>query len=310
MRRSEQQLYDTLKFKLETFQVSQLVGITSQESQDCFILQIIDSIRRIKYVRVIREKQPSKIYSDASVDFFDPIKAAVWNINQNNTEEAFWLVFLLTHFGKNKKTGWNLIRQIYGAMNNPVYWSWERTRNNFNDFQNWLSNNQDIIIAQGKFGNHRKYQSIDAHKPAGTGQAILSYINWISKFNNHAGLVNHLIDNDITDPKKAFNYLYYQLDEVISFGRTAKFDLLTMLGKLELIKIEPDSTYMHGATGPKAGARLLFGGDYNSDINPEDLSLLLNELEHHLDLYFGMQVLEDSLCNWQKSPSNYIHFRG
>lgn len=24
----------------------------------------------------------------------------------------------------------------------------------------------------------------------------------------------------------------------------------------------------------------------------------------------GMQVMEDSLCNWQKSPTRFIHFRG
>jgi len=27
-------------------------------------------------------------------------------------------------------------------------------------------------------------------------------------------------------------------------------------------------------------------------------------------LNVGMQVLEDSLCNWQKSPRQFVHFRG
>ncbi|MCB4825574.1 alpha-glutamyl/putrescinyl thymine pyrophosphorylase clade 3 protein [Roseicella aerolata] len=27
-------------------------------------------------------------------------------------------------------------------------------------------------------------------------------------------------------------------------------------------------------------------------------------------LRVGMQVMEDSLCNWQKSPTTFIHFKG
>jgi len=50
------------------------------------------------------------------------------------------------------------------------------------------------------------------------------------------------------------------MNDVERFGRTAKFDYLTMVGKLGLAAIEPGSTYMQGATGPLKGARLLFGG--------------------------------------------------
>ena len=100
------------------------------------------------------------------------------------------------------------------------------------------------------------------------------------------------------------------MNAVISFGRTARFDYLTMVGKLSLENIEPDSTYMSGATGPKSGARLLFGGSVAAQITEGELVEYLNELEAHLGLYFGMQVLEDALCNWQKSPAEFIHFTG
>ena len=41
---------------------------------------------------------------------------------------------------------------------------------------------------------------------------------------------------------------------------------------------------------------------------PRQLDQWLVELEAHLSV--GMQVLEDSLCNWQKSPDRFDRFRG
>ena len=58
-----------------------------------------------------------------------------------------------------------------------------------------------------------------------------------------------------------------------------------------------------GSTGPLAGARLLFGNG---------TAAKLDECVVQLDekLQVGMQVLEDSLCNWQKSPEKFQSFRG
>lgn len=77
-----------------------------------------------------------------------------------------------------------------------------------------------------------------------------------------------------------------------------------MVGKLGLARIEPPSTYMHGSTGPVKGARLLFGNHENA----VTLEQWLVELEAELKV--GMQVLEDALCNWQKSPEKFKAFRG
>jgi hypothetical protein len=61
---------------------------------------------------------------------------------------------------------------------------------------------------------------------------------------------------------------------------------------------------MHGSTGPVQGARLLFGNHEN----PVNLDRWLVELDAELQV--GMQVLEDALCNWQKSPERFKPFRG
>jgi hypothetical protein len=110
------------------------------------------------------------------------------------------------------------------------------------------------------------------------------------------------------NPQKAFDKLYKSMSAVKRFGRTARFDYLTMIGNLRLAKIEPGSVYLTGATGPRAGARLLLGVKDNALIDNRILDNTLKELDKVLNV--GFQVLEDSLCNWQKAPSEFVRFRG
>ena len=108
------------------------------------------------------------------------------------------------------------------------------------------------------------------------------------------------------NPHKLFDYLYCSMTEVMSFGRMAKFDYLTMIGKLGLAQIEPGSTYLEGSTGPAVGARLLFSGGNATPLS--DLDSRSVELGDALGV--GMQVMEDALCNWQKNPGKFVPFRG
>jgi len=105
-----------------------------------------------------------------------------------------------------------------------------------------------------------------------------------------------------------FDDLYNSMKAVISFGRTARFDFLTMVGKLGLANIEPGIPYLVDATGPLAGARLLFADDRDAKLHAGKLDDMVASLGAYLDV--GMQVMEDSLCNWQKSPDRFIPFRG
>jgi hypothetical protein len=116
-------------------------------------------------------------------------------------------------------------------------------------------------------------------------------------------LVAETLDRTHGDPTAAFDDLYRSLNVVARFGRLARFDYLMMLAKLELAPIGPGSPYLEGASGPLRGAELLFGHraparTFNSWI--VDLDKRLN---------VGMQVLEDALCNWQKSPDRFVPFR-
>ena len=98
---------------------------------------------------------------------------------------------------------------------------------------------------------------------------------------------------------------YDSLDAVTRFGRTARFDFLSLIDRLELADIAPGHAYLAGATGPLRGARLLYGDD---DRPTRELEALVVELETYLGV--GFDPLEDALCNWQKSPLSFKPFRG
>jgi hypothetical protein len=287
-----------------------LPGIVPPPHLDCLVRQMVDSIRRIKYVTIIRNKSFSNLYVNPNSIFFDPIKGASYYSQAGNIEEAFWLVFIATHFGKNKKSGWNLARAIYSGLPGIGPWNWQNITSNFNNFRAWLNANSLSIKAAGKFGNHRKYQSLDAYSATGTGSAIGSYIDWVAQHNNHQNLIANAIQTVGAAPVDLFDHLYKSMDAVVSFGRTAKFDYLTMIGKLGLAPIEPGYTYMDGATGPKSGAHLLFDGSINGSSSDHTLNSNMAILSQSLNLFYCMQVLEDALCNWQKSPATYKYFGG
>ncbi|MBO0876130.1 MAG: hypothetical protein J2P19_22350 [Pseudonocardia sp.] len=92
------------------------------------------------------------------------------------------------------------------------------------------------------------------------------------------------------------------------FGRTARFDYLTMLGKIGLAEVEPDCAHLVGSTGPQRGARLLLEGRKNGAPTAQLLEKRIASVQEALDISYD--VLEDALCNWQKSPNSFVPFRG
>lgn len=296
--------------KLSAFeQHHSMPGIELRETRDCFIEQIIDSVRRIRYISLIKEKNIGRCFADPNNEIFDPLKAASVNKKEGNIDEAFWLIFLATHFGKNKTSNWELVRNIYRGEDANSHWTWQRTATNPGLFRDWLHNNNSRLKQTGKFGNHRKFESLNASKNNGTGETIQNYIDWVGPNHSHNFLISKIRGKE-TNPRRLFNLLYNSMKSIKRFGRTARFDYLTMIGKFGLSNIEPGSTFMEGASGPYIGANLLFNNSSNINMPRAELDYLLIKLEAQLGLYFGMQVLEDALCNWQKSPDRYKHFIG
>ncbi|HWY98059.1 MAG TPA: hypothetical protein VNY36_03135 [Bacteroidia bacterium] len=263
-----------------------LKGLTSNERLDCLISQIMDSIERVN-----RTSNPHNTY-------FNPICLAKVCKEEGDIDEACFLSFISTHFGEDENnTRWNHVHNVYYGLGSTPHWTWQKTSSDIMGFCQWIQLNKDVLQANGRFGNHRKYEKLDGH----TGKTITSYIDWIGKSHiNHFTSIQYQVG---ANPHILFDALYKSMDRVWRFGRTARFDYLCLLGKLKILNIEPGHPYLYDATGPLVGAKLLFGGRNTHTLNNQ-----LRKLGECFDLYFSQQVIEDAVCNWQKSPDNFISF--
>jgi Alpha-glutamyl/putrescinyl thymine pyrophosphorylase clade 3 len=285
-----------------------LPGISTKAELTALVAQMVDSVARINYVEAIAKRNISPRRLDPKdAEMFDPLRAAIQHMRNGNEDEAFWLVFLFVHCGKHLTKGYGLLRMVYGAFNDQFTWTWEKFSQNPDDFSRWLYQHIDDIKSQRQnflFGNHRKYESLDQ-----LGDVLRSYADWVGPSRSHKVLLDMAKKESETAPKFLFDYLYRSMNSVYRFGRTAKFDYLTMLGKIGLADLEPPSAYLVDGTGPVRGARLLFSGAVdNQSLSKRELDLLSIALEKALGV--GMQVIEDSLCNWQKNATKYVAFRG
>lgn len=307
-------LANTLSQKLIEFDgsVLPLPGIFRQNCDstrlDTLARQLVDSCRRVDYVAKLRVRSTKlgRNCSDPTHPSFDPLKAAIRFQMEGLIDEAYWMIFLFVHFGKHPRSGWHYVRTIYGRYDLENCWNWTRTSDNVCGFRDWLDAHQNDLkyrYHSHGFGNHRKRESLDAYSPSGTGAVVQSYVNWIGPPRTHRQFVDRFIEKANGDPAQAFDSLYHSMNCVCRFGRLARFDYLCMVGKIGLATIVPGVVYLKGATGPLRGARLLLGTRFTI----EELEEKLCELGGALNL--GMQVLEDALCNWQKSPTVYRRFR-
>jgi len=78
--------------------------------------QMVESIRRVKYVSVIRTRDVSYRRADPNGQLFDPLKEAILQQRRESIDEAFWFVFLFVHFGKHGRAGWRYAREVYGCI--------------------------------------------------------------------------------------------------------------------------------------------------------------------------------------------------
>lgn len=286
------------------------LGLTTAKTRQCWTQQIISSLRRIAYIQTLhtRDIDPSRI--DPHLSAFDPIKGAIYLSRQGQLDEAVWLTFILTHFGKHAEDGWKLARNVYGSFGAGPVWSFATygaSAQNFVDMLTQNSNNLSNLTISGRFSNHRKYES---KTPPAIANTFKTFYLWQTEFGSFRDRIIHTHKKVGQEPQSAFSELYNSMKNVSRFGggRLGRFDFLTMLEKLGLAPIQPGSVYLQGASGPLFGARLLFFNNREHPITGRDLEARVDQLDKFLNV--GKQVIEDSLCNWQKSPDSYIYFRG
>lgn len=285
--------------------VSPMPGIANPAARDTLAMQIVASLRREEYFQIIQRRGPIGAHrADPHLDSFEAELAVVHLLQQNAFDEAAWLVFLMVHLAKPSDTGWRRLRDIYGMLGRGR-WDWATLSANAAAFEQWLAANWQSI--GGKFGNHRKYESLEPGKQRAMGPAVVTYVNWVNAAGGHQALFSQIILNAGNDPHVIFDAFYKALP-VKGYGRLSRFDWAAMLSRYRFAPAEAGSAYLGSATGPKAGARLLFAGNSQAALGPSSLQKRLDELDATLQV--GMEVLEDSICNWQKKPTVFEHFKG
>lgn len=279
-----------------------LPGVASAACRQILAKQMVASLRRRDYRDLIRNRPIDPKRADPDDRMFDPERAAVLHARAGRSDEAVWLTFLATHFGKHRTYGWSRVRDVYSGLDSGV-WTWDRVRASPGAFRVWLGANAAAI--GGGFGNHRKYESLVGAR--GTGAVAEDLVTWVGPGGSLAAKFADLVREGGNDPNTLFDHMYRSFN-VARFGRLGRFDFLSTIGRLGILPIEPGSAYLDGATGPLRGARLLFSGTPDAALAAAVLEEWLLDLDRSLRV--GMEVMEDSLCNWQKSPGAFIHFRG
>jgi len=285
-----------------------LAGLTSQRRKDCLIEQLIESERRAEFLVLLQSRQSTPNQLDPTTIYFDPLRAAVEASRHSDVDEALWLVLLATLCAKTPRSGFGRARTIYeGKPGGP--WTWNKVSSNIRAFQGWLDHNESRIRAiPGGCGNHRKYEGVGGTTRIGAGATVESFVEWVLPIGGPAAYFADAYQRSGNDAGACFEILFQEMDCVTRFGRTGKFDFLSTLGLLGIAQITPPRAYLRNATGPKDGANLLFYNSTNTTTSPERLETRLGVLNHYLGV--GMKVLEDALCNWQKSPASFVPFRG
>jgi hypothetical protein len=304
MRPSEEAERQRIVGDLQAARAAQgLKGLADAATIDTLARQFVASLRRESYYRLVQAKPISAKRSDPNDPSFDAERAVAFHMQHGNLDEAGWLIFLMTHFARRPDTKWLRLQDVYGRRGEGR-WDWPTVSANPAAFYSWLAANWKSI--RGNFGNHRKYESLQPTAMRPIQQTIADYLAWIGPA-GHGKFFSDAVRAAGNSPETIFEYLYGTM-KVASFGRLAKFDYLTLAGRYGLVPIKPGSAYLDGATGPSRGARLLVDGDPSSATSSVMLQAELDALDARLK--FGMEVMEDALCNWQKSPFEFVHYKG
>ncbi|MBN9360691.1 MULTISPECIES: hypothetical protein [unclassified Devosia] len=287
----------------------QLPGIADPAARKTLVEQMVSSLRRVEYVHGFRHRPAMSLRRvDPHSTLFDPLKGAFYLGSKGKRDEAVWIAFVGTHFGKHAKDAWKLAANVMGSFGQGPIWNAERYGAHTADFEAMLVAHQHDLKSKaisGRFSNHRQYQS---KKPEKIAKVFATFHEWLTATDGINARVRQIHEKVGQEPTTVFKELYRSMEDVYGFGRLGTFDFLTMIAKLDLAPIEADSVHFAGATGPLSGAKLLVLGAVDAKGRTKGIEKAIDALDDYL--LVGKQVLEDSLCNWQKSPKAYVYFQG
>jgi hypothetical protein len=155
-----------------------LPGLKNSAWRETLIKQIISSLRRIAYVHAIRDRDVSASRLNPHQVVFDPLKGASFLMKRGEHDEAVWLTFVATHFGKHKDDGWKLAANVFGSFGDGPIWTAKTYGRAPDRFREMLANHTADLSdmrRSGRYSNHRQYQS---KAPDVIARTFRSFYDW------------------------------------------------------------------------------------------------------------------------------------
>ncbi len=257
--------------------------------------QTFDSIRRIQIYETYRFKSQQAVIEGRSFKHTsNPFVLA--QRTDLNLQDRVWILYLATYFGKSDKSKWTLFDRATFKKDGSIM-KFNEIEADLDGYFKYLSS---FDFFEGcKYSNHRKFVAKKLQGSKGLFRSIEFVVKNIELYSS--------------GKKMSFHEMYLLADKIPGFGRLANFDFTSTLVKCGLNVEQPKSMYADHSTGPLDGLKLLLRLT-KSNTSKESQKRLSRELMEwflkHSDIFMLGQVLEDSICNWQKDTRKYIRYTG
>ena len=263
---------------------------------DCLSRQMIDSIRRVLIFRTYLERaEKAEIENLPYFHTSNPFTLA--QRSSLSLDSRIWHNYVATYFGKSNKSKWMLFNRATFREDKSLI-TFEDILDNPEEYFEYLRSIS--FFDNSSYSNHRKYTKKSLEGDKGV---FLSFYYVMENI--------HLFKAETVS---AFDVIYRNSLSIPNFGRMAAFDFSCNLCKCGLNVLEPESMYQRYSTGPLSALRNLLtladvpNPDKNFQVSFGDD--LLTWFDDNSNIYMLAQVLEDTICNWQKSPLNHIRYFG
>lgn len=257
--------------------------------------QTFDSIRRIQIYKIYRDK--AFVAAKNELAFYHTSNPFILAQRPDlNIKDKIWILYLATYFGKSNKSKWVLFNRSSFRVNQSLI-TFTQIRKSPEIYYEYLNS---IDLFEGtKFSNHRKYTKKSLNGSKGLINSMNFMIENMEEFNRKQ--------------KITFSEFYKLSHKIPGFGRLASFDFTSTMAKCELNVEQPLSMYANNSTGPLKGLFLLLSVTKNSTSHQDQIDLsekLTCWFLNNSHIFMVAQVLEDAICNWQKSPIHYERYFG
>ncbi len=288
--------YETIKSLWEQG-VSDLLDVElSEEIINVLSLQTIDSIRRITIYDTYAIK--ARQAEGSSLSYFHTSNPFI--LSQRDSlplNSRVWYIYLATYFGKSNKSKWKLFNNAAFRKDKTLI-ELDHILNNRQNYYEYLRSLD--FFAESNFSNHRKYTKKALDGEGGVLNSMEYFLDNMDHF-THANSVE-------------FDFIYKRALLIPNFGRMAAFDFTASLSKCNLNVDAPVSMYHQSSTGPLRALKhilILSGAEStNRKAQVELGDKLLQWFINNSDIPMIAQVIEDAICNWQKSPTRHVKYFG